>query len=87
MTENLLIRRQVTADRGLPSRKPGRPPTIGKVILSKAIDGKTTKAISEETGASLDCVRKVLRSASDKGVIHLKRFTQGKSGRAMMVKG
>ena len=67
--------------------KPGRPASIGKVILSKAQFYRTVAELSKETGATPDCVRKVLRNASDKGVIHLKRFIKGKSGRAIMVKG
>ena len=67
--------------------KAGRPATIGKVILSKAVFYRTVAELARETGATPDCVRKVLRNAADKGIIHLKRFTKGKSGRAMMVKG
>ena len=87
MTDTPLIRRQVTDDRGLPERKRGRPSTIGKLIMIKAQFYRTVAELAKETGATPDCVRKVLRNAADKGEIHLKRFVKGKSGRAMMVKG
>jgi len=67
--------------------KPGRPATIGKVILSKAQFYRTVAELSRETGAAPNTVQAVLRRAADRGEIHLKRFISGKSGRAIMVKG
>ena len=67
--------------------KPGRPTSIGKVILSKAQFYRTVAELSLATGASPNTVQSVLRRAADRGEIHLKRFIKGKSGRAIMVKG
>ena len=67
--------------------KAGRPATIGKVILCKAQFYRTVAELSRETGASPHTVRDVLRRASDRGDIVLKRFVKGKSGRAIVVKG
>ena len=65
--------------------KAGRPATIGKVILCKAQFYRTVAELSRETGASPHTVRDVLRRASDRGDIVLKRFVKGKSGRAMVI--
>lgn len=65
--------------------KPGRPPTIGRLVLMKAPFYRTVAELSQETGASPHTVRDVLRRASDRGEIVLKRFVKGKSGRAMVI--
>ena len=66
--------------------KRGRPATIGLVILAKVQFYRTVADLSRETGATPDTVRNVLRRASDRGDIVLRRFIKGKSGRAMVVK-
>jgi hypothetical protein len=65
--------------------KRGRKPTIGVVILAKAQFYRTVAELSVATGANPHTVRDVLRRASDRGEIVLKRFIKGKSGRAMVV--
>ena len=65
--------------------KAGRPSTIGRVVLEKARFYRTVADLVKETGASPHTVRDVLRRASDRGEIVLKRFVKGKSGRAMVI--
>jgi len=65
--------------------KRGRRPTIGRLVLMKAQFLRTVAELSAATGASPHTVRTVLRRASDRGEIVLRRFVQGKSGRAMVV--
>lgn len=67
--------------------KAGRPATIGRLVLAKAQFYRTVAELAKETGASPHTVRDVLRRASDRGEIVLKRFVKGKSGRAIVVKG
>lgn len=62
-----------------------RPKTIGKTILQSAQFNRTVAEIVRSTGAKPNTVRAVLRSASVKGSIHLKRFYQGKSSRTIEV--
>lgn len=65
--------------------KAGRPATIGRLVLMKAPFYRTVADLARETGASPHTVRDVLRRASDRGEIVLKRFVKGKSGRAMVI--
>lgn len=65
--------------------KRGRKPTIGAEILAKAQFYRTVAELAVATGAKPHTVRDVLRRASDRGEIVLRRFVQGKSGRAMRV--
>lgn len=65
----------------------GRKPTIGRLVLMQAQFHRTVADLSRATGASPDTVRKVLRRAADRGEIVVKRFVQGKSGRAMLIVG
>lgn len=65
--------------------KRGRKPTIGAEILAKAQFYRTVAELVAATGAKPHTVRDVLRRASDRGEIVLKRFVRGKSGRAMKV--
>lgn len=65
----------------------GRKPTIGRLVLMQAQFHRTVADLSMATGASPDTVRKVLRRAADRGEIVVKRFVQGKSGRAMWIGG
>lgn len=65
--------------------KRGRPATVGKVILEKARFYRTVAELAAVTGAHPHTVRDVLRRASDRGDIVLKRFLSGKSGRAIVV--
>ena len=65
----------------------GRKPTIGAVIMSKIQQYRTVEELSRVTGADPHTVRSVLRRASDRGEIVIRRFVQGKSGRAMCVVG
>lgn len=66
-------------------KRRGRPATIGAVVLEKARFYRTVAELVRETGASPDTVRNVLRRASDRGEIKLRRFLSGKSGRTIMV--
>lgn len=66
-------------------RKRGRPATIGLEVLSKAQFYRTVAELAQATGAKPHTVRDVLRRASDRGDIVLKRFLSGKSGRAIVV--
>lgn len=63
----------------------GRKPGIGAVILAKAPFYRTVAELAKQTGANPHTVRDVLRRASDRGEIVLKRFVQGKSGRTICV--
>lgn len=65
--------------------KRGRKPTIGAEILAKTQFYRTVAELAAATGAKPHTVRDVLRRASDRGEIVLKRFVRGKSGRAMKV--
>lgn len=65
--------------------KRGRKPTIGAVILSKVEQHRTVVELVQATGAHPHTVRDVLRRASDRGEIVLKRFIRGKSGRTIFV--
>jgi predicted transcriptional regulator len=67
------------------NKRAGRPSTVAKIILSKAQMYRTVEELARETGASPDTVRAVLRRASDRGEIVLRRFVSGKSGRTIMV--
>ena len=66
-------------------RKRGRPATIGLQVLEKAAMYRTVAELAKATGAHPHTVRDVLRRASDRGDIVLKRFLSGKSGRAIVV--
>ena len=66
-------------------KKRGRPATIGLQVLEKAAMYRTVAELARATGAHPHTVRDVLRRASDRGDIVLKRFLSGKSGRAIVV--
>jgi predicted transcriptional regulator len=66
--------------------KRGRKPSIGTVVLNKAQLYRTVAELAKATGADPHTVRDVLRRAADRGEIVLKRFVQGKSGRAISVR-
>ena len=66
--------------------KVGRPATIGNLILSKALFNRTVADIVRETGAKPDTVRSVLRRASDRGEVVIKRFYKGKQSKSMVVR-
>lgn len=65
--------------------KRGRKPTIGRLVLAKAPFCRTVAELVKATGAKPHTVRDVLRRASDRGEIVIKRFVQGKSGQTMFV--
>lgn len=65
--------------------KRGRKTTIGTDILAKAQTYRTVAELSREIGASPGTVRDVLRRASNRGDIAIRRFIKGKSGQAMHV--
>ena len=67
--------------------KAGRKPTIGRVVLMQAQFHRTVAELAKATGAHPHTVRDVLRRASDRGEIVLRRFTKGKSGRAIVITG
>jgi hypothetical protein len=67
--------------------RPGRPATIGKLILHQAKFHSTVAELVIATGADPKTVRKALIRASDRGEIVLRRFVKGKSGRAMVITG
>lgn len=66
-------------------KRRGRPATIGKIVLEKAQFFRTVAELAAATGAHPHTVRDVLRRASDRGDIVLKRFVSGKSGRTILV--
>ena len=63
----------------------GRKKSIGKIVLQKAAFCQTVAAIVRETGAKPDTVRSVLRRASDKGEIVIRRFRSGRSSLSLRV--
>lgn len=71
---------------GKVTTRPGRPATIGNLILSKALFNRTVADIVRETGAKPDTVRSVLRRASDRGEVVIKRFYKGKQSKSMVVR-
>ena len=60
-------------------------PTITRKVLNSATLGRDVAAIVRETGAKPETVRQVLRRAMVAGEIHLTRFRQGRSARALRV--
>ena len=60
-------------------------PTITRKVLNSATLGRDVAAIVRETGAKPQTVRQVLRRAKFAGEIHLTRFRQGRSARALRI--
>lgn len=66
-------------------RRPGRPATVAHRVMALATPSRTVAQIVSATGLDAGTVRAVLRRASDRGEIRLKRFVSGKSGRTIVV--
>lgn len=63
----------------------GRKSTIGKLVMQSAQFNRTVADIVRATGAKPNTVRVVLQRAATNGEIHIKRFRQGKSARAIEI--